>query len=175
LRTIGEPIEEKRRPKTAYQAQFSGPYTIAAALFGGGGLGLGLDDFTDALTCEPTRRALMDKVDVVEDERCNEIFPRQFPAVLTATLIGGQSLVERVEANRGGPARPLSDAELVTKFRDNARRYLADEDVRRLQEEIMSLPSRTNVRAVLAFAGPRAAVGQGVGGNKGSKVSSDAS
>ena len=49
VRTIGEPIEVKRAPRPAYQAQFSGPYTVVAALLGGGGLGLGLDDFTDAL------------------------------------------------------------------------------------------------------------------------------
>ena len=39
IRTIGEPIEVKRAPETGYQAQFSGPYAVAAGLFGGGGLG----------------------------------------------------------------------------------------------------------------------------------------
>lgn len=31
LRTIGEPIDRKRNPRTAYEAKFSAPYTIAAA------------------------------------------------------------------------------------------------------------------------------------------------
>ena len=47
IRTIGEPIETKRAPETGYQAQFSGPYAVAAGLLGGGGLGVGLDDYTD--------------------------------------------------------------------------------------------------------------------------------
>ena len=47
LRTIGEPREEKIRPRSGYHAQFSGPFTVAAALLGGGGLGVYLDDFTD--------------------------------------------------------------------------------------------------------------------------------
>ena len=37
IRTIGEPIEVKRAPETGYQAQFSGPYAVAAGLLGGGG------------------------------------------------------------------------------------------------------------------------------------------
>jgi 2-methylcitrate dehydratase PrpD len=40
LRTIGEPRDEKIRPHSGYHAQFSGPFTVAAALLGGGGLGV---------------------------------------------------------------------------------------------------------------------------------------
>ena len=47
VRTIGEPIEAKRKPESGYHAQFSGPYTVAAGLLGGNGLGVGLTDFTD--------------------------------------------------------------------------------------------------------------------------------
>ena len=38
LRTIAQPEDEKARPKTGYAAQFSGPFTVATALVGGGGL-----------------------------------------------------------------------------------------------------------------------------------------
>ncbi|TDE07499.1 MmgE/PrpD family protein [Jiangella asiatica] len=118
-RTIGQPIELKRRPVTGYQGQFSGPYTVAAALFGGGGLGLGLDDFTDELVADPARRALMERIDVVADPECDAIFPDQFPAVLRVRTRGGRELEERVLTTRGGPARPLSDDEIRSKLRDN--------------------------------------------------------
>jgi 2-methylcitrate dehydratase PrpD len=36
LRTIAEPPEAKARPASGYHAAFSGPYTVAAALLGGG-------------------------------------------------------------------------------------------------------------------------------------------
>ena len=119
VRTVGEPIEVKRAPETGYQAQFSGPYAFAAGLLGGGGLGTGLDDYSDELAQDPVRRALMAKVDVVADEECNAIYPFQFPAVVTLTTTSGEVLVEKVLTNRGGPARLLSDDELATKFRDN--------------------------------------------------------
>jgi len=124
VHTIGEPIEVKRAPRTGYMAQFSGPYAVAAGLFGGAGLGVGLADFTDELAIEPARRALMARVDVVADDRCGEVFPHQFPAVLRVRTKDGRELVAEVMANRGGPGWPLSYDELATKFRDNAGRLL---------------------------------------------------
>ncbi|MEE3921377.1 hypothetical protein V2I01_33490 [Micromonospora sp. BRA006-A] len=47
---------------------------MVAGLIGGGGLGVDLADFTDALAHEPQRRELMARVDVVGDERCDAIF-----------------------------------------------------------------------------------------------------
>ncbi|WCN84651.1 hypothetical protein [Micromonospora sp. LH3U1] len=119
IRTIGEPIATKRAPDTGYQAQFSGPYAVVAGLLGGGGLGLGLGDFTDELARDPQRRALMALVDVVPDDECNAIFPHQFPAIVAVRTDDGQTWREEVLTNRGGPQRPLSDAELASKFRDN--------------------------------------------------------
>ncbi len=129
VRTIGEPLEAKQQPETGYAAQFSGPYVVTAALWGGGGLGLGLGDFTDDLARDPARRELMARIRVVADDRCDEIYPMQFPAVLRVRTTAGEQLEARVDSNRGGPQRPLSDEELATKFRDNASRSLSDEQV----------------------------------------------
>ncbi|WP_166140140.1 MmgE/PrpD family protein [Nocardioides ochotonae] len=149
VRTIGEPIEVKRTPVTGYQAQFSGPYAFAAGLFGGGGLGTGLDDYTDALAQDPARRDLMAKVDVVADERCNKIYPFQFPAVVTLTTTSGEVLVEEVLANRGGPANPLSDAELARKFSDNVAGRLAPSLAESVSSEVLSLHTATDLVSVL--------------------------
>lgn len=149
LRTIGEPIEVKRAPETGYMAQFSGPYAVAVGLLGGGGLGAGLDDYTDALAHDPARRAVMATVDVVADERCTAIFPRQFPAVLTAHLRDGREVVQEVLTTRGGPERPLSFDELATKFRDNAGRTLAADEVDALARACDGLDDCTDLAALL--------------------------
>ncbi|MGB3763643.1 MAG: hypothetical protein WA966_10490, partial [Ornithinimicrobium sp.] len=120
LRTIGEPIEVKRRPETGYMAQFSGPYAVTVGLLGGHGLGASMEDYTDDLARDPVRRELMERIDVVADDRCTAIFPRQFPVVLTARMRDGSEVVQEVLTNRGGPDRPLSAEELRTKFHDNA-------------------------------------------------------
>ena len=134
LRTIGEPIEEKRRPRSGYHGAFSGPYTVAAALLGGGGLGVFHEDFTDAAVADPARRAIADRVRCVADPEATAIFPRQFPAVLTAELADGSVVSERVSHNRGGPDNPLGEAELTEKFTANARRAIDPADAARLAE-----------------------------------------
>jgi len=126
LRTIGEPYEDKIRPLSGYHAAFSGPYTVAAALLGGGGLGVFHEDFTDEAAADPARLALAARVGCVPDARCDEIFPHQFPAVLRVRTRDGALLEERVDANRGGPGNPLSAEELATKFRLNAARRVPE-------------------------------------------------
>jgi 2-methylcitrate dehydratase PrpD len=149
VRTIGEPIEIKRAPATGYQAQFSGPYAVVAGLLGGGGLGVGLDDFTDALASDPGRRELMAKVSVVADPECDAIFPHQFPAVLTARLHDGREHTERVMTNRGGPDRPLSQDELARKFTDNAGRRLATDTLEQVRARVLALDGDTDLSTLL--------------------------
>jgi 2-methylcitrate dehydratase PrpD len=144
LRTIGEPREDKIRPRSGYHAAFSGPYTVAAALLGGGGLGVSHDDFTDAAAADERRLAIAAKVHCVPDARCDEIFPYQFPAVLRVRLRNGSTLEERVDANRGGPGNPLSADELRTKFRSNTT--LGDE----VAEAALALPAAPDVRTLMA-------------------------
>ena len=150
VRTIGDPIAAKRRPDTGYQAQFSGPYTVIAGFLGGGGLGVGLADFTDALAIDPRRRDLMAKVDVVGSETFLDIYPYQFPARLTVQTTDGHQLVEEVLTNRGGSHRPLSSEELVAKFNDNVDGLLSPEAANRLATSLADLASVGSVSDVLS-------------------------
>src|SRR5262249_48362694 len=79
LRTTSEPVAIKASPATGYAAACSGPYAVAAALHGGGGLGVWLDDFTDEAAADPARRALAAKVHCVPDPECDAIFPHAMP------------------------------------------------------------------------------------------------
>ena len=139
LRTIAEPREQKIRPQSGYHAQFSGPFTVATALLGGGGLGVWLDDFTDAQVRDPHYLELAAKVQVVANAECDAIFPNQFPAVLRVQTKMGEALEEKVLANRGGPDNPLSAEELQIKFRANAGRRLPTEAVQTLIAVIMQM------------------------------------
>ena len=146
VRTIGEPLALKQAPPSGYAAQFSGPYAVAVGLFGGGGLGAGIDDYTDALAMDAERRELMAKVTVVADPRCDEIFPFQFPAILTVRTIDGEELRAEVLANRGGTQRPLSAGELERKFRDNAGLVADPAQVGRIEEALSSLSVLPDLR-----------------------------
>jgi 2-methylcitrate dehydratase PrpD len=149
IRTIGEPIEAKRCPSTGYQAQFSAPYAVTVGLLGGGGLGAALEDYTDDLAADPVRRALMAKVSVVPNDRCDAIFPYQFPAVLTARLRDGCTEIIEVLANRGGNLRPLTDDEVGRKFTDNAGAVLPSELIDGLRSAVLNLDTLPDVRNLL--------------------------
>nr|ABV91303.1 putative MmgE/PrpD family protein [Streptomyces griseochromogenes] len=142
LRTIAEPLADKRRPLSGYHGAFSGPYTVAAALLGsGGGLGVSHEDFTDGAVADPDRLALAALVTPEADPDCTRIFPHQFPAVLTVRLSGGEVLRERVEHNLGGPENPLTPAELTTKFRMNAARAVGEATATALSDLVTRLSS----------------------------------
>jgi 2-methylcitrate dehydratase PrpD len=138
VRTIGEPLDVKRAPMTGYQGQFSGPYTIAAALLGGSGLGLGLDDFTDELVQDQDRRALMARVTVYADPSCDEVFPYHFPAILHVRTTDGHEFREEVMTNRGSLDNPLSDEELAQKFEANVRDLMDDAEVEGFRSTLLS-------------------------------------
>jgi 2-methylcitrate dehydratase PrpD len=142
LRTIAQPEEEKASPETGYAAQFSGPFTVATALVGGGGLGVSLDDFTDEVVGDRMKLDLASRVRCSADEECDRTFPNQFPAVLRVHLKNGESREARVSHNRGGPENPLSDEELETKFHTNATRILSRvgaEDLRIALQDLENL------------------------------------
>lgn len=152
-RTIGDPIEEKRRPRSPYHATFSAPFVFAAALVGGGGLGVSRDDFTDETLSDPERQRIAEATDVVVDDVCSRIFPDRFPAVVRVETASGAMLEERVEENRGGPERPLSAAELYSKLEQTAGELapgIAD-----ACERLDELP---DVGALLAATAPMVAV-----------------
>ena len=155
LRTIAEPPAEKARPATGYAAQFSGPFTVATALVGGGGLGVALEDFGDDAVRDPLKLDLAARVRCVADADCDRLFPHQFPAVLRARLRDGTVREARVRYTRGGPENPLSDEELAVKFTANAERVLPPGQVRALQAAVEALDHAAGVDAVMRLTSPR--------------------
>lgn len=151
LRTIAQPEEEKAHPKTGYAAQFSGPFTVATALLGGGGLGVSLEDFTDEAVRDPLKLELASRVRCVPDKECDRIFPNQFPAVLRVRLKNGEVREARVLHNRGGPENPLSDEELEIKFRANAGRALPEGRAERLWGVLRSLGEASTLEEAVAL------------------------
>jgi 2-methylcitrate dehydratase PrpD len=148
-RTIGEPIQSKREPESGYHAKFSGPYTVAAALTGGGGLGLGLEDFSDEAAQRADRQALMQRIEVEGDESLLDIYPYQFPARLRVRTKDGSTLSRDVLANRGGPGNPLTDDELATKFIENATVHVSPERATSMAQDVANIGSRPDVAGLL--------------------------
>lgn len=151
VRTLGEPLAIKQQPTTSYQAQFSGPYALAVGLFGGGGLGSALEDYTDELAVDPARRRLMGTVTVGADARCDAIYPYQFPSVVTVRTVEGDEVEVAVLVNRGGSENPLTADELGRKFHDNAARVVDDETIAQVAHRVGRLRSESDLPGLLGL------------------------
>ena len=149
LHTMGEPTDVKQRPADGYAAKFSGPYTVACALLGGSGLGLGLDDFRDQLVRDPERVALMARVEVEANERCDAIFPEHAPAIVDAVTTDGTRWHEEVLTNRGSLQRPLTPDEVAAKFATNAGPTLPAEQVEVVRDAVWDLGGAADVSTVV--------------------------
>ncbi len=113
---LWEPLALKRSPPNGYAAKFSTPDCIAAGFLLGDA---GLQAFEDSAIADPARRALAAKVSYVIDPA--NPYPRAFTGHLRATLRNGEVREFRQAHMRGGANAPLSDAEILAKYRANIR------------------------------------------------------
>jgi len=144
VKTICEPVANKRRPANAYDAQFSLPYLVAASLVRGKFTLAELEP--DALGDERIQR-LCDLVDYEVDP--NSTFPRHYTGEVEIALKDGRRLVRREAMNRGCADRPLSNADIVDKFMGNARMSLSARQADVVRNEVLGLEQARDVRPLI--------------------------
>ncbi len=111
---LWEPLSLKHAPPNGYAAKFSTPDCVAAGFLLGEA---GLAAFEDEAVQEPRRRALARKVSYVIDP--DNPYPRNYTGHIRATLKDGRVIEIRQPHMRGGAQEPLSDAEIIEKYRAN--------------------------------------------------------
>ena len=131
---VCEPLALKRRPANNYDARFSLPYTVAAALVRGC---FTLDELEADALADPAIGALCQKVDYAPDPESG--FPDFFSGELVVETRDGRTLRHREQINRGAQGRPLSEVDVMTKFLDNAARRIPHEEAEGIAEAVLSL------------------------------------
>lgn len=120
MKTVCEPIDAKRRPANAYEAQFSIPYSVATGLRFGR---FTLDALEPSAYQDPHTLALAALVECEVDPAAD--FPRYFGGEVIVELADGRILHHAEPINRGAEGRDISDAAIVAKFHDNAARAVS--------------------------------------------------
>jgi 2-methylcitrate dehydratase PrpD len=143
VKTVCEPAANKRRPANSYDAQFSIPYTVAAALRRGQ---FTLDELEDDALGDADTLALADRVQYEIDPATT--FPRHYTGEVIVTLRGGRTLRHREAVNRGNGERPLSEADIIAKFRSNAARAVAQAKAQEIEALLLSVDQATDVGAL---------------------------
>lgn len=133
---ICNPIESKYSPNNAYGAKFSLPYLVACALIDGR---VDQESFTDTGICRKEILTLAHKVTYEEAEPATTGFPNYFPGHLRVTLSDGRVIEKRVAINRGNPDAPLTDIEIIHKFKRNVAGIISQEQARSIVDGILCL------------------------------------
>lgn len=107
----------KFAPKTKETADHSLPYVIAAAVADGNVLP---DSFSDAKLKDARIWDLLSKIKVIADPEIDALFPKIKRARVSITTLGGQTHSAQVDHAKGSPQNPMSDDEIIAKFRANA-------------------------------------------------------
>lgn len=110
-----EPVEDKLRPRGEYDAKFSLPYLTTAALKHGK---ITFSELDESARSDEQVLAAAALVNVEHDPA--SLYPKAFSGDLAIALKDGTILHESEQINRGHESRPLTNAEVVTKFADCA-------------------------------------------------------
>jgi 2-methylcitrate dehydratase PrpD len=98
----------------------------------------------------PAAQALFPKIDMVVTEEGRNPMARNF-AEVTLYLRCGRVFSRRVDHARGSPRNPLSDDELVAKFRDAAGAALTPAEADRAIDTLWRLDALDDVRPAIAL------------------------
>jgi 2-methylcitrate dehydratase PrpD len=144
VKTVCEPVANKRRPANAYDAQFSIPYLVAASLVRGS---FTLAELEPEVLADERILRLCDLVDYETDPRST--FPRHYTGEVQISLKDGRVLVHREALNRGCADRPLSNGDIVEKFAGNARMRLSARQADEVRQAVLGLENAPDARPVI--------------------------
>lgn len=118
-------------PKTALEGKLSMQYCMATALLFGE---VRLSQFTDEMVAEPRVQSLMEKVSYshVEDVEGGG-------GKVTIKLRDDKEYSHTVHRAKGDPENPMSQPELILKFKDCASKILPAEDIERALKLLLNL------------------------------------
>jgi len=125
----------KYQPTTKETADHSLPYVVAAAVADGNVLP---DSFNDEKLKDPRIWDLLGKIKVVADPEIDAMFPGVKRARVSITIKTGNTFTAQVDHAKGSPQNPMSDDEVISKFRANAGDVLNKEQ----QDQVIDLTWR---------------------------------
>jgi 2-methylcitrate dehydratase PrpD len=140
-----EPLALKQRPQSAYDAKFSVPYSVAAMLAHGR---VDVSSYRPESLGDPEVAALATRISY--ERRAFESYPRAFPGWIRIEGPDGATLERETPYQRGAPENPLTEDEVLSKFRTNASLALDAEAVEAVEAAILSLEELHDVGACMA-------------------------
>ena len=128
----------KYKPTTKETADHSLPYCIAVAVAKGNVLP---SDFEEDALRDPLVWSLLDKIKVIANPEIDALFPKVKRAIVTIKTSKGE-FKKQEDFAKGQPERPLSEEELVSKFKANSEKKISPsgmEDIIKATQELENI------------------------------------
>jgi 2-methylcitrate dehydratase len=128
----------KYKPTTKETADHSLPYCIAVAVAKGNVLP---SDFEEDALRDPLVWSLLDKIKVVANPEIDALFPKIKRAIVSIKTPHG-IYKKQEDFAKGQPARPLSDEEIISKFKANSEKKISSsrmEDIIKATKELENI------------------------------------
>ena len=150
IKLIGDPEEDKQRPKNYVDGQFSMPFVAAVALREGR---MSWDDYEKHLK-DPDTLALCLRTRTVPHPKVEAEFPANMSGLAKVKMRSGEILEKMVVIPKGEPENFLTAEELRAKFDGLTGPYLSAERRDRLADALLEFHRVDDVHAVLALTAP---------------------
>jgi 2-methylcitrate dehydratase PrpD len=138
-------------PHTVFEAKFSLPYCLAAALVVGS---VRVDAFAQARLRDPAIRRLVERVTMEIEPKLDAAFPKQRAAIVEIETVDGERLSHFSPTRKGDPDAPLSDDELRAKARELIAPVLGASATGELMETLWRLGELADVARLLPARSP---------------------
>ncbi len=128
----------KYKPTTKETADHSLPYCIAVVVAKGNVLP---SDFEEEALRDPFVWSLLDKIKVVANPEIDALFPKAKRAIVTIKTSKGE-FKKQEDFAKGQPERPLSEEELISKFKANSEKKMSPsrmEDIIKATQELENI------------------------------------
>jgi 2-methylcitrate dehydratase PrpD len=122
-------------PVSSPVAQYASAFPVAALVRGV----LGVAEVSGDALVDPKIRRLLEATSVGENRECSARFPAERLGAVTLVLRDGRKLTSGAVGARGGPENPLSEAEVLAKFRHFAGPALGSQRARALEDAVRRL------------------------------------
>ena len=131
--------------KTGLRSKFAINYVVALAFLDGK---LEIETFTDAKANEPQVQDALRKVQVIVDESIPEPGPY---CPVSVELKNGSRFTHTARIAKGHPENPMTEEEVLNKFRSNAKPVLSQESSEAVIVKMRNLEAVANVKEVVAL------------------------
>ena len=139
---------EKWRPTSRETADHSMGFCMACALLDGD---VTRASFSDEKIKDPRVLALLDKTKIVETADCNAGYPDGIPNNIIVKTTDGRTLSKKVVYPRGHAGNPMTDEEVIKKFKILAAGVVSDATADKIVNQCLAFETLPDVASLLEF------------------------